>query len=74
MDRHIIVPNIWFHRYKEVDGHMKDIEGRCKSQTPRTRGDRILIHRAVDYNSWAETDRSRKAIAGLDKDFILAEG
>jgi hypothetical protein len=26
----VLVPNIWFHRYKEVDGKMVDIEGRCK--------------------------------------------
>ena len=29
-DRDILVPNIWFHRYKEVDGKKKDIEGRCE--------------------------------------------
>lgn len=28
----------------------------------------------VDYNSWRETDASRKALANLDKDFIIAEG
>ncbi|KAF2461587.1 Anp1-domain-containing protein [Lineolata rhizophorae] len=27
-DRDILVPNIWFHRYKEVNGQMRDIEGR----------------------------------------------
>lgn len=27
-DRDILVPNIWFHRYKERDGKMVDIEGR----------------------------------------------
>lgn len=30
-DRDVLVPNIWFHRYEEVDGKMVDIEGRCKS-------------------------------------------
>jgi hypothetical protein len=29
-DRDVLVPNIWFHRYKEEDGNMVDIEGRCK--------------------------------------------
>lgn len=29
-DRDILVPNIWFHRYEEKDGKMRDIEGRCK--------------------------------------------
>jgi hypothetical protein len=29
-DVDVLVPNIWFHRYKEVDGKMVDIEGRCK--------------------------------------------
>jgi hypothetical protein len=28
-DRDVLVPNIWFHRYKEVNGKKKDIEGRC---------------------------------------------
>jgi hypothetical protein len=32
-DRDIIVPNIWFHRYREEKGKMVDIEGRCKSAT-----------------------------------------
>ncbi|KAF2467125.1 uncharacterized protein BDR25DRAFT_267999 [Lindgomyces ingoldianus] len=27
-DRDILVPNIWFHRYRERDGKMVDIEGR----------------------------------------------
>ncbi|PSN63889.1 hypothetical protein BS50DRAFT_637225 [Corynespora cassiicola Philippines] len=27
-DRDILVPNVWFHRYKEVNGEMVDIEGR----------------------------------------------
>ncbi|KAF2142464.1 glycosyltransferase family 62 protein [Aplosporella prunicola CBS 121167] len=27
-DRDVIVPNIWFHRYREKDGKMVDIEGR----------------------------------------------
>lgn len=30
-DKDILVPNIWFHRYKEIDGKMQDIEGRCTS-------------------------------------------
>lgn len=29
-DRDILVPNIWFHRYKNVNGQKQDIEGRCK--------------------------------------------
>ena len=29
-DRDVLVPNIWFHRYKEVNGKQRDIEGRCK--------------------------------------------
>ena len=28
----------------------------------------------VDYNSWQETEESKKALANLDRDFILAEG
>lgn len=28
-DRDILVPNIWFHRYKEENGKKRDIEGRC---------------------------------------------
>jgi cellulose synthase/poly-beta-1,6-N-acetylglucosamine synthase-like glycosyltransferase len=28
-DRDILVPNIWFHRYQEINGKMVDIEGRC---------------------------------------------
>jgi Anp1 len=28
----------------------------------------------VDYNSWIETDESKKATANLDRDFIIAEG
>lgn len=31
-DRDILVPNIWFHRYKEVNGKKRDIEGRCKQE------------------------------------------
>ncbi|CAO2658693.1 Nn.00g064160.m01.CDS01 [Neocucurbitaria sp. VM-36] len=27
-DRDVLVPNIWFHRYKEEDGKLVDIEGR----------------------------------------------
>ncbi|KAJ9660263.1 hypothetical protein H2201_007009 [Coniosporium apollinis] len=27
-DRDILVPNIWFHRYREENGKMRDIEGR----------------------------------------------
>jgi hypothetical protein len=30
-DHDILVPNIWFHRYKEENGRKRDIEGRCKS-------------------------------------------
>jgi hypothetical protein len=30
-ERDVLVPNIWFHRYREVDGKMVDIEGRCAS-------------------------------------------
>jgi hypothetical protein len=30
-DRDVLVPNIWFHRYREENGKMVDIEGRCKS-------------------------------------------
>lgn len=33
-DRDILVPNVWFHRYKEVDGKMVDVEGRCMSLQP----------------------------------------
>jgi hypothetical protein len=29
-DRDILVPNIWFHRYKEENGKKRDIEGRCE--------------------------------------------
>jgi hypothetical protein len=29
-DRDVLVPNIWFHRYREENGKMVDIEGRCK--------------------------------------------
>ena len=29
---------------------------------------------AVDYNSWVESDKSRKLVAKLDKDVVLAEG
>jgi hypothetical protein len=28
----------------------------------------------VDYNSWIETDKSRKLTSTLSKDIILAEG
>ncbi|KAF2201995.1 hypothetical protein GQ43DRAFT_393054 [Delitschia confertaspora ATCC 74209] len=55
-DRDVLVPNIWFHRYKEQNGKMVDIEGR------------------FDYNSWQETPESRKALANLDRDFVIAEG
>jgi hypothetical protein len=30
-DRDVLVPNVWFHRYKKEHGEMVDIEGRCKS-------------------------------------------
>jgi hypothetical protein len=30
-DRDVLVPNVWFHRYKKENGNMVDIEGRCKS-------------------------------------------
>ena len=42
-DRDILVPNIWFHRYKEVDGKKKDIEGRCEL-------DRVGILRSINAN------------------------
>lgn len=29
-NRDILVPNIWFHKYKDENGHKKDVEGRCK--------------------------------------------
>ena len=29
-DRDVLVPNIWFHRYKEENGKKRDIEGRCE--------------------------------------------
>jgi hypothetical protein len=32
------------------------------------------MHRTVDYNSWVETDKSRKLLKTLDKDVVLAEG
>jgi hypothetical protein len=28
-DRDVLVPNVWFHRYRDVNGDKKDIEGRC---------------------------------------------
>jgi hypothetical protein len=31
-DRDVLVPNIWFHRYREENGRMVDIEGRCMSR------------------------------------------
>lgn len=55
-DKDILVPNIWFHRYKDQNGKLVDIEGR------------------FDYNSWQETDDSRKALANLPKDMVVAEG
>ncbi|KAF2673368.1 hypothetical protein BT63DRAFT_154283 [Microthyrium microscopicum] len=55
-NKDILVPNIWFHRYKDVNGETKDIEGR------------------FDYNSWQETDASKRATANLDRNFIIAEG
>lgn len=29
-DRDVVVPNIWFHRFKKENGEMKDIMGRCE--------------------------------------------
>jgi hypothetical protein len=29
-DVDVLVPNVWFHRYKEQNGKMVDIEGRCE--------------------------------------------
>lgn len=28
-DRDVLVPNIWFHRYREENGKKRDVEGRC---------------------------------------------
>jgi len=36
-DRDILVPNIWFHRYKEENGKKRDIEGRCGSRRSQGR-------------------------------------
>jgi hypothetical protein len=33
-----------------------------------------LTQNIVDYNSWVETDQSRKLVNGLDKNVVLAEG
>jgi hypothetical protein len=47
-DKDVIVPNIWFHRYKPDDkGKMVDIEGRCwspcESDLPTNRGQSTTI-------------------------------
>lgn len=52
-DTDIIVPNIWFHRYRP-DG--TDIEGR------------------FDYNSWKDTDKTRRLLENLDVETVLVEG
>ena len=54
-DRDILVPNIWFHRYEEKDGKMRDIEGRCKWLI-------ILLGDAVAHSSQSITihGKSRK--------------
>jgi hypothetical protein len=44
-DRDILVPNIWFHRYKEENGKKRDIEGRCGFQHP-LRDERIIANNA----------------------------
>jgi Anp1 len=72
-NRDVLVPNIWFHRYRDENGRKKDIEGRCKSGGLKF-GSIVLTDSADDYNSWAETDASRKATENLDRDFIIAEG
>ncbi|KAK0281162.1 hypothetical protein LTR91_000244 [Friedmanniomyces endolithicus] len=59
-DRDVLVPNVWFHRYKpdpdDRYGRLRDIEGR------------------FDYNSWQESDTGRRLAASLDRDVVLAEG
>lgn len=35
---------------------------------------KLLTYLTVDYNSWQETEESKKALGHLEKDFIIAEG
>jgi hypothetical protein len=57
-DRDVIVPNIWFHRFAEVDGKMVDIEGR-------------FDYNSWQETSQSIKAIKRK---NLDRDFIIAEG
>lgn len=74
-DRDVLVPNIWFHRYREENGKKRDVEGRCMFPCTKYVGSTgMLMPAIVDYNSWQESDEGRKLTASLDKDIVLAEG
>lgn len=57
-DRDILVPNVWFHRYREVDGKMVDIEGRFDYNSWQETPESLKVVANVEK----------------DKDLVLAEG
>ncbi|KAF1964378.1 hypothetical protein BU23DRAFT_63111 [Bimuria novae-zelandiae CBS 107.79] len=57
-DRDILVPNIWFHRYKERDGSLVDIEGRFDYNSWQETPEALKVIATLEK----------------DKDLILAEG
>ncbi|KAF9738442.1 hypothetical protein PMIN06_007337 [Paraphaeosphaeria minitans] len=57
-DRDILVPNVWFHRYREVNGKLVDIEGRFDYNSWQETPEALKVVANVEK----------------DKDLILAEG
>ncbi|KAA8619512.1 Mannan polymerase II complex ANP1 subunit [Pyrenophora tritici-repentis] len=49
-DRDILVPNIWFHRYKEENGKMVDIEGRFDYNSWQESPEGLKLAASLDKN------------------------
>ncbi|KAJ4294626.1 hypothetical protein N0V90_008317 [Kalmusia sp. IMI 367209] len=49
-DRDILVPNVWFHRYKEIDGNWVDIEGRFDYNSWQESPDGLKLAASLDQD------------------------
>ncbi|OSS43880.1 hypothetical protein B5807_11467 [Epicoccum nigrum] len=69
-DRDILVPNIWFHRYKEENGKMVDIEGRFDYNSWQESPDALKLAATLDKDivlaeGYKEYKTNRKYMAKM---------
>ncbi|KAF1988107.1 glycosyltransferase family 62 protein [Aulographum hederae CBS 113979] len=80
-DKDILVPNIWFHRYREENGKMRDVEGRFDYNSWQESPKALKLAASLDKNvvlaeGYKEYDTGRTYMAKMgdwreDKDEII---